>query len=53
MPREIEYEKIVEAVKEIALRANYKLPKDVVHAFSKPWKGKSLKWEGRFSGRFC
>jgi fumarate hydratase subunit alpha len=33
MPREIEYEKIVEAVKEIALRANYKLPKDVVHAF--------------------
>jgi len=33
MPREIEYEKIVEAVKEIALRANYKLPRDVVHAF--------------------
>jgi fumarate hydratase subunit alpha len=33
MPREIEYEKIVEAVKEIALRANYKLPKDVVFAF--------------------
>jgi hypothetical protein len=29
MPREIEYEKVVEAVKEIALRANYKLPKDV------------------------
>jgi fumarate hydratase subunit alpha len=33
MPREIEYEKVVEAVKEIALRANYKLPKDVVFAF--------------------
>jgi fumarate hydratase subunit alpha len=33
MPREIEYEKIVGAVKEIALRANYKLPRDVVHAF--------------------
>jgi len=33
MPREIEYEKIVEAVKEISLRANYKLPKDVVFAF--------------------
>jgi fumarate hydratase subunit alpha len=33
MPKEIEYEKIVEAVKEIALRANYKLPKDVVFAF--------------------
>jgi fumarate hydratase subunit alpha len=33
MPREIEYEKVVEAVKEIALRANYKLPRDVVFAF--------------------
>lgn len=33
MPREIEYEKIVEAVKEIALKANYNLPKDVIHAF--------------------
>jgi fumarate hydratase subunit alpha len=33
MPREIEYEKIVGVVKEIALRANYKLPRDVVHAF--------------------
>jgi fumarate hydratase subunit alpha len=33
MPREIEYEKIVEAMKESALRANYKLPRDVVFAF--------------------
>jgi len=33
MPREISYQQIVEAVKEIALQANYKLPQDVVLAF--------------------
>lgn len=33
--REVHYEDIVQAVKEIAIRANYELPEDVVYAFQR------------------